>query len=75
MLGEGQQYETSSIHIKTISESTLAIKTGPFTPEEYRKVKENLIDGQTGPDRIATEILKYGNFDDIKLEFFNKILT
>ena len=82
LLGEGQEHETSYIQIKTISESVLAIQTGPFTNKEYRKVKENIIDGKAavgaqapGPDGIAPEILKYGNFDDIMLEFSNKIFT
>ena len=48
----------------------------PFTPEEYSKVKTNLIDSKAaGSDGIVPEILKYGNFDDIMLEFSNKILT
>ena len=74
LLGEGQEHETSSIRIKTISESTFVIQTEPFTNEEYNKVKENLIDGNAaGPDGIAPEILKYGNFDDFMLGCTNKI--
>ena len=55
--------------MKNFSESTLAIQTGLFTHEEYSKVKENIVDGKAaGSDGIASEILKYGNFDDIILE-------
>ena len=76
LIGIGQVFETNSIQIKTISESTIAIQTGPFTNVEYSKVKENLIDGKAAvSDEIAPEIQKYGNFDDIILEFSNKILT
>ena len=37
LLGEGQEYETSSIQINTICESTLAIQTGPLTAKNISR--------------------------------------
>ena len=76
LLGEGLEHETSYIHINTISENILVIQTGLFTKEEYSKVMENILKGKAERhDGTAPEILKYGNFDEIMLEFSNKILT
>ena len=70
-----EEYETSNTGIKTISGNNSNIKTGPFTPAEYSNVKERLTDGKAaGPDGITPEILKYCKFDDIILEFSNKML-
>ena len=51
------------------------IFTNAFTKDEYLMVKNNLVDGKTvGPDGVAPEAFKYCKFDDILLEYANKIL-
>ena len=54
----------------------LQIKDDVFEMEELLKAKKSLRDGkQAGPDNIPPEVLKTCNFDDILLDFANKLLT
>ena len=53
----------------------LDINDGPFTLDEFRKVKTSLRAGNAaGPDNIPPEVLKFCDFDEICLEFCNKAL-
>ena len=53
----------------------LEIEDGPFTIEEYRKVKSSLKAGKAGgPDGISPDVLKSCDFGDVCLKFCNKAL-
>ena len=53
----------------------LNIKSGPFSKEEYVKVKKGWNLGKAvGPDGIPPEIFKLCNFDDIILSRVNRLL-
>ena len=53
----------------------LDIKVGPFSLEEYEKVKKSLVEGKScGEDNIPPEVLKRCNLDDIVLDFCNDAL-
>ena len=50
-------------------------QNGPFTLEEFRRVKSSLKSGKAaGPDDITPEVFKSCDFDEICLEFFNDAL-
>ena len=75
LLGGAHIDETNTFEPDIIYEGTLDIDSEVFTKEEYLAVKNNLIDGRyVGPDGIAPEAFKYCNFDDIILEYANRVL-
>ena len=52
------------------------IPDGPFTREEYTKVKNELKNGKAcGTDGIPPEVFKYCDLDDIMLEFASNLLN
>ena len=52
------------------------IPDGPFTREEYTKVKNELKNRKAcGPDGIPPEVFKYCDLDDIMLEFASNLLN
>ena len=54
----------------------LEIKDSDFDLEELQKAKNNLCDGKTpGPDNITSEVIKKCDFNDILLEFSNRLLN
>ena len=54
----------------------LGIEDGNFTLEELLKAKKSLRDGkQAGPDNIPPEVLKCCDFDQIILDFANKLIS
>ena len=56
--------------------NNLMIPDGPFTREEYTKVKNELKNGKAcGPDGIPPEVFKYCDLDNIMLEFANNLLN
>ena len=56
--------------------NNLMIPDGPFTREEYAKVKNELKNGKAcRPDGILPEVFKYCDLDDIMLEFANNLLN
>ena len=56
--------------------NNLMIPDGPFTREEYTKVKNELKNGKAcGPDEIPPKVFKYCDLDDIMLEFANNLLN
>ena len=53
----------------------LDIDDGPFTLDEFKRVKTSLKLGKSaGPDGIPLEVFKCYVFDDICLNFCNKVL-
>ena len=53
----------------------LDIDDGPFTLDEFKKVKASLKLGKSaGPDGIPPEVFKCCDFDDICLNFCIKVL-
>ena len=53
----------------------LEIKTGPFTMDEYKKVKKKITEGKAfGSDKLPHEVLKRCDLDDIILQFANDLL-
>ena len=53
----------------------LDIGDGPFTLDEFKRVKTSLKLGKSaGPDGIPPEVFKCCDFDDICLNFCNKVL-
>ena len=79
LLGEAPTVEDPDEEIPTIFDD-LDIKDGPFTLDEYRKVKASLKLGKAaGPDNIPPEVFKNCdfddcNFDEICLQFCNSAL-
>jgi exonuclease III len=74
LLGSPASAEDTEEELPNIFED-LEIDDGPFTIEEYRKVKSSLKAGKAaGPDGIPPDVLKSCDFDDICLEFCNKAL-
>ena len=60
--------------IRTIFDN-LDIPSGPFTMDEYHKVKQKLAKGKAaGPDGITPEVLMLAEIDDIILKFANNLL-
>ena len=60
-------------NIETVFES-LDIPDGPFTMEEYQRVKRKINNGKAaGPDGIPPEVFKLTNIDVILLEFANNL--
>ena len=54
----------------------LDIEDGPFSMEEFTRVKNALKLGKSaGPDNIPPEVFKYCELDDIILSFCNRALT
>ena len=52
------------------------IPDGPFTREEYTKVKNELKNGKAcGSNGISPEVFKYCDLDDLMLEFANNLLN
>ena len=56
--------------------NNLMIPDGPFTREEYTKVKKESKNGKIcGPNGIPPEVFKYCDLDDIMLEFASNLLN
>ena len=54
----------------------LDIKTGPFTMDEYKKVKKKITEGKAfASDKVPPEVLKRCDLDDIILQFANELLV
>ena len=54
----------------------LDMETGPFTMDEYQKVKRSLKTGKAaGEDGIPPEVLKYCHLDEIILTYANKLIV
>ncbi|MEE8288342.1 MAG: reverse transcriptase domain-containing protein [Nitrosomonadaceae bacterium] len=74
LLGSAPVVDDESEEIETVL-SDVDIKEGPFTKDEYNKVKESLTEGKAcGEDGIPPEVLKRCDLDDIILDFCNKAL-
>ena len=74
LLGEPPVVEDPDEAIPSIF-ADLDIDDGPFTPDEYRRVKKSLQCGKAaGPDNIPPEVLKSCDFDEICLKFCNRAL-
>ena len=55
---------------------SLNISTDPFTLEEYRIAKSGIKEGKAcGDDKVAPEVLKRCDLDQIVFEFCNEALT
>ena len=60
--------------IRTIFDN-LDIPSGPFTVDEYHKVKQKLVKGKVaGPGGIPPEVFMLTDIDDIILNFAKKLL-
>ena len=75
LLGGANINETDTFEPDIIFKGTLDIDSEDFTKEEYLAVKNNLIDVKSVRlDGIVPEAFKYCNFDDIILEYANRVL-
>ena len=76
LLGNEPIVEGSSEENITPVINNLMIPDGPFTREEYTKVKNKLKNGKAcGPDGIPPEVFKYCDLDDMMLEFAKNLLN
>ena len=74
LLGTHQTVEGAEREIPAVLED-LNINDGPFTTEEFAKVKAYLRQGKSaGPDGIPPEVIKNCNLDDVILEICNQAL-
>ena len=74
LLGNTPEVEEPDGGIPNVFED-LEIKGGPFTLEEFRRVKSSLKLGKAaGPDDIPPEVFKSCDFDEICLVFCNDAL-
>ena len=70
LLGKAPIVDGEGDEIPTIYEE-INIKEGAFTMDEFKKVKFKITENKAaGPDRIAPEVLKRCDIDNILLEFF-----
>ena len=74
LLGNTPEVEEPDETIPAVYEG-LDFDDGPFTLDEFKRVKTSLKLGKSaGPDGIPPEVFKCCDFDDICLNFCNKVL-